>query len=39
MDAGAKNESFMDVVDDKLIDFWEFYEYMKNRTGNEILNF
>jgi hypothetical protein len=37
MDAGAKNDSFMDVVsDDKLIDFWEFYEYMKNRTGDII---
>ena len=35
MDSGAKSDTFMDVVsDDKLIDFWEFFDYMKNKTGD-----
>lgn len=35
MDSGAKSDTFMSVVsDDKHIDFWEFYEYMKQRTGD-----
>ena len=35
MDCGAKSDTFMSVVsDDKHIDFWEFYEYMKKRTGD-----
>ena len=35
MDCGAKSDTFMSVVsDDKHIDFWEFYEYMKQRTGD-----
>lgn len=35
MNCGAKSDTFMSVVsDDKHIDFWEFYEYMKKRTGD-----
>ena len=35
MDCGAKSDTFMSVVsDDKHVDFWEFYEYMKKRTGD-----
>jgi len=35
MDCGAKSDTFMSVVSkDNQIDFWEFYEYMKKRTGD-----
>ena len=35
MDDGAKSDTFMSVVsEDNNIDFWEFYEYMKKRTGD-----
>jgi len=35
MNCGAKSDTFMSVVSkDNQIDFWEFYEYMKKRTGD-----
>lgn len=35
MDNGAKSDTFMSVVsEDKHIDFWEFFDYMKQRTGD-----
>ena len=35
MDSGAKSDTFMSVVSkDKHIDFWEFFDYMKQRTGD-----
>lgn len=35
MDNGAKSDTFMSVVsEDKHIDFWEFFDYMKRRTGD-----
>ena len=35
MDCGTKSDTFMSVVsDDNHIDFWEFFEYMKKRTGD-----
>lgn len=35
LDSTSKSEAFMDVVSkDKLIDFWEFFNYMKLKTGD-----
>jgi hypothetical protein len=35
MDCGTKSDAFMSVIsDDNNIDFWEFFEYMKKRTGD-----